>query len=91
MTIAFIAPIHYVESLRLIGFRCFPAETADIAGELIKEIKAEYDAILISEDYGITAADGVIPVPGLVIQAGSDYLKKQVQRAIGSEVSLFDK
>ncbi len=89
MTIAFIAPIHYVEALRLIGCRCFPAETAEQARELIADMQTEYDAILISEDYGITAAEGVIPVPGLVTQAGSDYLKKQVQRAIGSEISLF--
>ena len=89
--IAFIAPREYSKSMRFAGFECFSAGDKEEAVELIEKLaEKEYAFIFVSQDIAPddVGLGNVVVLPGMVKKSDSEYLKKEIIKAIGGEINL---
>ncbi len=89
MKVAFIAPEQYVESLSLLGFEVFSADTEKKAEEKIKELKGDdFGLIFVSGDIYFKETPGVVVLPGIVKKPKTGFLQEIVKDALGKEIKL---
>ncbi len=89
--IAFIGPKQYYLSFSFLGAHCFSTEKEDVHS-LIKRLKEEgYSIILTTEDVVSEGGEGVVVLPGMTSASCGETVKKEIARAVGSDISSFFK
>lgn len=87
--IAFIGPREYNLSLSFLGIECFGTKDKEELLTLIKKLKEDnFNLIFTTQDLLEDDIPGVVVLPGLVKKIDQNYLKKEITKAIGSEIFL---
>ncbi len=87
--IAFVGPKQYYLSFSFLGANCFPSDKHG-APSLITKLKEEgYAIIFTTEDVVSEGGDGVVVLPGMISASRQETIKKEIRRAIGSDISSF--
>ncbi|GEM_PF-1396807 len=89
--IAFIGPKEYFKAMIFAGFECFYAIDKKESTELIEDLKEkEYAFIFVSQDVAPddVGLGNVVVLPGIAKKSDSEFLKKEIIKAIGGEIKL---
>ncbi len=88
-SIAFVGPKQYHLSFSFLGAHCFSADKSN-APSLITRLKEEgYTIVFTTEDIVSEGGDGVVVLPGMISASRQETIKKEIRRAIGSDISSF--
>jgi len=86
---AFVGPEAYYLSFSFLGADCYCADVSNVSS-VIKQLKNEgFSLIFTTEDLLSEGGDGVIVLPGMVKGSRGETIKKEIQRAVGSDISSF--
>lgn len=89
MKAAFLGPKGYNQIFSFLGFDCFAISNNKQAMEKIKELKENgFDLIFASKDVLEKEIEDVIILSGITKKAEDSYIEKEIQKAIGSKISL---
>ncbi len=87
--VAFVGPKSYYLAFAFLGMHCVMADEGSVYSVIEKLRNDGFTLIFTTEDLLSQSEEGVVVLPGMQVKSKGETIKKEIQRAIGSDISFF--